>query len=151
MDLSKIPQKLIGDDERAVSPVIGVVLMVAVTVILASVIAAFVLGLSPGASDEPQAGIEIDGNGTDTIELSMISSNNADGIAAIPEDDTYSTEIVTITGNSVEVDYESGASDHGFTVVAFQGDEPEDDDSLSEVDEDDGTTIVVIDDFELDS
>jgi len=33
------------DDDRGVSPVIGVILMVAITVILAAVIAAFVLGL----------------------------------------------------------------------------------------------------------
>jgi len=33
------------DDDRAVSPVIGVILMVAITVILAAVIASFVLGL----------------------------------------------------------------------------------------------------------
>jgi len=34
-----------SDDKRAVSPVIGVILMVAITVILAAVIATFVLGL----------------------------------------------------------------------------------------------------------
>ncbi|MCY4732257.1 type IV pilin N-terminal domain-containing protein [Natronomonas gomsonensis] len=33
------------DDNRAVSPVIGVILMVAITVILAAVIGTFVLGL----------------------------------------------------------------------------------------------------------
>ena len=33
------------DDSRAVSPVIGVILMVAITVILAAVIGTFVLGL----------------------------------------------------------------------------------------------------------
>ncbi|WP_440769932.1 type IV pilin [Natronorubrum sp. DTA28] len=46
MDLTKYRQKLIGsEDERAVSPVIGVILMVAITVILAAVIAAFVLDI----------------------------------------------------------------------------------------------------------
>lgn len=38
-------------EDRAVSPVIGVILMVAITVILAAVIAAFVLGI--GIDDEP--------------------------------------------------------------------------------------------------
>jgi len=44
IDGKSVRQKLIGDsDERAVSPVIGVILMVEITVILAAVIAAFVL------------------------------------------------------------------------------------------------------------
>ncbi len=38
---------LLTDDDSAVSPVIGVILMVAITVILAAVIASFVLGLGP--------------------------------------------------------------------------------------------------------
>ena len=46
------------NDKRAVSPVIGVILMVAITVILAAVIAAFVFGY--GAIDAaPQAGLQI--------------------------------------------------------------------------------------------
>ena len=36
-------------NEEAVSPVIGVILMVAITVILAAVIAAFVFGMAPPA------------------------------------------------------------------------------------------------------
>ncbi|WP_137286801.1 type IV pilin [Halorussus salinisoli] len=39
-----------GDEERAVSPVIGVILMVAITVILAAVIGTFVLGLGDRVS-----------------------------------------------------------------------------------------------------
>lgn len=39
------------DDDNAVSPVIGVILMVAITVILAAVIATFVLGLGEQVSD----------------------------------------------------------------------------------------------------
>jgi flagellin-like protein len=41
----KLTQLFTSDDERAVSPVIGVILMVAITVILAAVIGTFVLGL----------------------------------------------------------------------------------------------------------
>ncbi|MCG7854185.1 MAG: type IV pilin N-terminal domain-containing protein, partial [Methanosarcinaceae archaeon] len=43
-------------DEDAVSPVIGVILMVAITVILAAVIAAFVFGMGP-PEQAPQASI----------------------------------------------------------------------------------------------
>jgi len=48
-------------DDDAVSPVIGVVLMVAITVILAAVIASFVLGFSDERLDRsPQANIAFD-------------------------------------------------------------------------------------------
>ncbi len=50
-------------DDGAVSPVIGVILMVAITVILAAVIASFVLGLGDQATEsQPQAsfGFEYD-------------------------------------------------------------------------------------------
>ncbi|MFD1587194.1 type IV pilin [Halorientalis brevis] len=42
-------------EEDAVSPVIGVILMVAITVILAAVIASFVLGLGGSTTKTPQA------------------------------------------------------------------------------------------------
>lgn len=42
-------------DEEAVSPVIGVILMVAITVILAAVIGAFVLGFGDSTSAAPSA------------------------------------------------------------------------------------------------
>jgi len=70
------------DDERAVSPVIGVILMVAITVILAAVIGAFVLQLGDSVSQTaPQASVGVDSitvaddqivlqhSGGDTIEL----------------------------------------------------------------------------------
>jgi flagellin-like protein len=48
------------DERRAVSPVIGVILMVAITVILAAVIGTFVLGLGDKVSESaPQASLEV--------------------------------------------------------------------------------------------
>jgi len=53
-------KKLFHDDD-AVSPVIGVILMVAITVILAAVIASFVLGLGDQAQQAtPQASFSFD-------------------------------------------------------------------------------------------
>jgi len=50
-----------SDESRAVSPVIGVILMVAVTVILAAVIATFVLNLGSNVSDSaPNVQVEIE-------------------------------------------------------------------------------------------
>lgn len=51
--------KLIGnEEERAVSPVIGIILMVAITVILAAVIAAFVLDMGDMGESVPQANFD---------------------------------------------------------------------------------------------
>jgi flagellin-like protein len=57
----KIPNFDIGDEsDRAVSPVIGVILMVAITVILAAVIGTFVLNLSNQTGDTaPQVSFSI--------------------------------------------------------------------------------------------
>jgi len=59
-------------EDRGVSPVIGVILMVAITVILAAVIGAFVLGLGDQASQSaPQAQISVDSvdAGEDNVTL----------------------------------------------------------------------------------
>jgi flagellin-like protein len=60
-----------------VSPVIGVILMVAITVILAAVIASFVLGLGPGEA-QPQASFSFDG--PDTSDNMNIIHDNGDAI-----------------------------------------------------------------------
>ena len=49
-------------DDDAVSPVIGVILMVAITVILAAVIASFVLGLGDSQETAPNVSFEFDYN-----------------------------------------------------------------------------------------
>jgi flagellin-like protein len=61
--------KQLFTDDDAVSPVIGVILMVAITVILAAVIATFVLGLGESVSETaPQANFATDYNaGANTI------------------------------------------------------------------------------------
>jgi flagellin-like protein len=57
------PHNLLNTDERAVSPVIGVILMVAITVILAAVIGTFVLGLGDSLGDsQPTASIDVSTN-----------------------------------------------------------------------------------------
>ncbi len=85
IDGKSITRKLVGsDDERAVSPVIGVILMVAITVILAAVIAAFVLDMSPG-SETMTASATIDGGGTDTVDITISDSGNAEYIVLVAD------------------------------------------------------------------
>jgi flagellin-like protein len=57
-------KNLFADDD-AVSPVIGVILMVAITVILAAVIASFVLGLGDQNNPAPTADFNFDWNSDD--------------------------------------------------------------------------------------
>lgn len=85
LDGKQFARKLVGsEDERAVSPVIGVILMVAITVILAAVIAAFVLDLGGSVDQEAQAGVSIEVDeteGTDTVTVEVTSLGNADYVA----------------------------------------------------------------------
>jgi flagellin-like protein len=68
-----------GTEDRAVSPVIGVILMVAITVILAAVIGTFVLGLGDSVSQAaPQASVEVDSISTssETVTLKHTGGDN---------------------------------------------------------------------------
>ena len=74
MQLSKL-----FNDDKAVSPVIGVILMVAITVILAAVIGTFVLGLGDSISDTtPSASINGEIN-NGQIVFTHQSGQNIDG------------------------------------------------------------------------
>jgi len=68
MDLGKL-----FNDDDAVSPVIGVILMVAITVILAAVIASFVLGLGDQNNPAPTANFDFDysGSGGGPVEITF--------------------------------------------------------------------------------
>ena len=75
-----------NETERAVSPVIGVILMVAITVILAAIIGAFVIGLggqtteaAPTASFQCQADGNLTHAGGDTLDNSILSLSDDSG------------------------------------------------------------------------
>jgi len=66
-------------EDRGVSPVIGVILMVAITVILAAVIGAFVLGLGDRASDSaPSASWSYDFTQETNLTISHDGGDNVD-------------------------------------------------------------------------
>jgi flagellin-like protein len=88
-------------DEEAVSPVIGVILMVAITVILAAVIGTFVLGLGDQVqSTSPQASFNFDfdagGDGTFT------GANNDDVLEITHDggDSVPSARLTVLVGGS---------------------------------------------------
>jgi len=73
------PRNQSDSDDRAVSPVIGVILMVAITVILAAVIGTFVLGLGDQLGDTaPQATFTVDGNDSSVINVTKTGGQTLD-------------------------------------------------------------------------
>jgi len=75
---AKLTDKQYSD--AGVSPVIGVILMVAITVILAAVIGTFVLGLGDQVSQNAQAGVTFEEDvGTD-VEVQLNSVQSADHV-----------------------------------------------------------------------
>ena len=83
-------KKLLTDDD-AVSPVIGVILMVAITVILAAVIGTFVLGLGQNVqSTAPQASFSFDQDGNNDV---TVTHDGGDTIA-------HSNIEVKVNGNT---------------------------------------------------
>ncbi|QLK25139.1 type IV pilin N-terminal domain-containing protein [Natrinema zhouii] len=144
MDLKQYRSKLIGNkDERAVSPVIGVILMVAITVILAAVIAAFVLDLGQGMDEEAQAGIDIEGDESSEVSVQLTSLGNADGIYITKSDGTKLTESETASGGSGTVDLtdvgasvtltSGNAGADSYSVVAYIGDNADSTDTTTVV------------------
>jgi len=85
------------NDTRGVSPVIGVILMVAITVILAAVIGTFVLGLGENVSSTtPQAQLSMSVSSGNNI---TIDHNGGDAIAA----DSVDIKVVNSSGGSFTV------------------------------------------------
>ena len=126
-------------DERAVSPVIGVILMVAITVILAAVIGTFVLGLGQNVNSAPQAQIDFRFNqsssnvnvthvGGDQLENDTITvTNGSTNYRTITNNAPFTagTEIANGTyssGDTIRVIYNS--PEGGSTSVIAQQDAP---------------------------
>ncbi|MWG36245.1 type IV pilin [Halomarina oriensis] len=80
-------RKFIDAEDRAVSPVIGVILMVAITVILAAVIASLTLGLGDSAQTAPTAKFDFnqktvtynDPNDGDSMEIKTVDISHMSG------------------------------------------------------------------------
>jgi flagellin-like protein len=98
--------KQLFTEDRAVSPVIGVILMVAITVILAAVIGTFVLGLGDQVSESaPQAQFTFDYNGSTGLNVTH------DGGDAIDAGDLNVT-------SSVSMQVSNDGSNYGPTSSA---------------------------------
>ena len=132
--------KQLFTDDSAVSPVIGVILMVAITVILAAVIGTFVLNLGGSVSQTtPQAsfGFDYEGNNV-TITHETGDSIEADRLTtkgfSISDGEDWSTEYSGSTvsaGDSVELD--KGSAWGGETLrIVWESENQENSATLSE-------------------
>ncbi len=116
--MKKISFEIPDMDERGVSPVIGVILMVAITVILAAVIASFVLGFGDSVSGNAQAGVTVADNESDSTlkDVTLTSlSDDTDGIKCSGD----ATNSTTSVGSTI-------TCDEGDSVVAWIGDAADD-------------------------
>jgi len=128
--------KQLFDDDRAVSPVIGVILMVAITVILAAVIGTFVLGLGDQVqSTTPQAsfGFETENDkqnvvitheSGDSITITDLTISATDTITNSSETtvpwadvDSSSADDSVSAGDSANIGHSSGWGGETIRVV----------------------------------
>ena len=97
-------------DERAVSPVVGVALMIAITVILAAVIGAVVLGMGTGGVNTPQAQLQAEWDGDDVV---TITHNGGEPLPEgevrfVGDDNEVVLEETLTTGASVTISQAEG-------------------------------------------
>lgn len=104
MGLKHHRSMLIGnDEERAVSPVIGVILMVAITVILAAVIAAFVLDMGQEQSGNAQAGLSFETTEMDDTSTADVAEGEVRiTINSIQRADSFSIATENVDSGSTE-------------------------------------------------
>jgi flagellin-like protein len=115
---------MVNKREDAVSPVIGVILMVAITVILAAVIAAFVFGMASGISKTKSVAATArqvgtngcvvtwqggpDNSAVKSYNVTLIDHATPDGVSMPP-----------IVGNSTTWGSCTSAQDHVVVISAF--------------------------------
>jgi len=108
------------NDDDAVSPVIGVILMVAITVILAAVIATFVLGLGEQVSSTgPQAQFTFDYNedpDSPNPDLGTVDSDDALLTITHAGGDTIRASQLSVSGSNAggNGDWNEAAGDNNY-------------------------------------
>lgn len=105
-------------NDEAVSPVIGVILMVAVTVILAAVIAAFVFGMAGNMSKSKTVAVTAVRTGTDT---GTVTNMGGPDVGALSSDITLSGDtgvsgtLLKTTGSTIKL---TGIANSHVRVIA---------------------------------
>jgi flagellin-like protein len=130
-------------DDRAVSPVIGIILMVAITVILAAVIGTFVLGLGDSVQSAPQATFDYETNETNngTIDQITITHQGGDSI------DPARLEVTGAVDNSTEnvpIQFQGNADTTGDEFSAGDKLVIDDGDGDASISGDEGDTVRIV-------
>ncbi|MFC7080304.1 type IV pilin N-terminal domain-containing protein [Halorussus caseinilyticus] len=105
--------KALFEDDGAVSPVIGVILMVAITVILAAVIGTFVLGLGDRVSQASP-------NSNFAFEYTAVGNNNVVNVTHDGGDGVQASQANVSVGGTNAYGTDDGAV-NGFSVHAGSG------------------------------
>jgi flagellin-like protein len=131
MQIKQTLKEFVSGNDRAVSPVIGVILMVAITVILAAVIGTFVLGLGDSVQSNVQAGASVQATVGDsssnpgTITVTFNSNQNADnlevrvgnGASAVGSPDATTLSSVGESVTFSEADGSSADEDNDVQII----------------------------------
>ena len=128
MKLNELKQ-LFAED-RAVSPVVGVALLIAITVILAAVIGGVVLGIGTGGAETPQAQLSADfDSGNVTISHNGGEPLDADEVVVLDDTSDPTDEFDGLTagesttidvGNSATVIWQDPNSDSETVLAEFE-------------------------------
>ncbi|WP_435064864.1 type IV pilin [Halobaculum sp. EA56] len=121
---------LLDGDDRAVSPVIGVILMVAITVILAAVIGSFVLGLGNSVQQTaPNANFQFEFSGGDVTathtggdsipgdQLNITDGTNSEAFTQTTVTAGDSSNPLTYSGDTVRVIWTSENGETSQTLA----------------------------------
>lgn len=94
-------------NDRAVAPVIGAVMMVMITVILAAVMGTFVLGLGEAAGTSANAGVSVEQEPGESVTIEMVDTGNLDSLRVVGPDGsrsgTFSSDGILRTGTEIEI------------------------------------------------
>jgi flagellin-like protein len=77
----KVTDMLFTDETEGVSPVVGVILMVAVTVVLSAIVASFALDAGEQTDENARAGVTLDNNGDGTIDVQAVTLDTAENLS----------------------------------------------------------------------
>jgi len=112
-------------DEKGVSPVIGVILMVAITVILAAVIASFVFGMGSSVKKTYNVAVTAQQIG-DKVTVTLVGGPDVQSLQSISVNCTASNgtpvnkTLGTTVGSTIELDCGTGGADRVLVVASFQ-------------------------------
>ena len=110
-------------NDEAVSPVIGVILMVAITVILAAVIAAFVFGMAGNISKTKSVAATANQVGADTILVTYQGGQDTlDVVSVIANVDGTEKGMTANVGSWLEFTGIASGQNHVVVTVKFTDD-----------------------------